>query len=111
MDTENTRKREIRFELRLNDRERAAIRQQAEQRGLTESAFIRMSALGQPLPTRKTEIEVEAVAALNRVGSNLNQITRVANESKSLNADSIKSLSSLYKSIKSISAQIEGKIQ
>lgn len=111
MDTENIRKRAIRFELRLNDKEREAIRKQADQRGLTESAFLRMSALGQPLPTRKTEIEAEAVAALNRVGSNLNQLTKVANESKSLNADSIKTLSTLYKNIKGIAAQIEGKIQ
>lgn len=111
MDTDIERKRGLRFELRLNQREREAIRAQANQRGLTESAFTRMCVLGQPLPTRKTQIEIEAVAALNRVGSNMNQIARVANESRSLNDASIKALSALYGKLKGIAAEIEGKIQ
>lgn len=111
MDGEKPGRRKVRFELVMHERERNAIRKNANARGLSESAFVRMSALGQPLPTRQTEIEAEAVVALNRVGSNLNQIARVGNESRTLSEGGIKTLSALCKQVINISNRIQEGIQ
>ena len=69
--------------------------------------MMRAALLSQPLPDRKSAIEVEAVAALNRVGANLNQIARAANSSGGLTAEQIKSLSGLYQHVVALARRIK----
>ena len=67
-----------------------AIESKARAAGLSRAAFIRACALGAPGPRarRSPSIEIEALAhavsALNKVGSNLNQIARTLNNSGSI---------------------------
>lgn len=55
------------------------ITEKAKRAGMPTATYARYTALGQLIPSRSTQIEAEAVAALNRLGSNLNQIAKSAN--------------------------------
>jgi hypothetical protein len=67
-----------------------SIDNKARTSGMSRAAFVRACALGTPGPRakRSPSIEIEALAhataALNKVGSNLNQIARVLNNSGSI---------------------------
>lgn len=99
-------KRNQRFEIALNGKELAEIEKRADAVGLPASAYMRSVALGIEPPVRKLGIEAEAVTALNRIGSNINQIAKVANASKTLAPDQIKVLIATHKGL----AQIAGRI-
>ncbi|WP_343501953.1 plasmid mobilization protein [Alloyangia pacifica] len=75
------------MEIRLSDDERAQIEDRARANGVTFSRFLRHAALDLDLPPRRVNIEAETVAALNRVGGNLNQIAKAANRSGRLDPD------------------------
>jgi Mobilization protein NikA len=66
------------------------IAERAQNAGLSRGAFLRACALGAPGPRacRRPSIDIEALArataALNKVGSNLNQIARILNTSGSI---------------------------
>ncbi len=70
--------------------ERAAVEANARSAGLSVAALLRAAALGTPGPRarRSPSIEIEALAqataALNKVGSNLNQIARILNAAGSV---------------------------
>lgn len=76
-----------RIEIRLTDDERAQIEERVRDKGVTFSKYIRHAALGIELPSKRVKVELEAVAALNRLGVNLNQIARAANRSGRLADD------------------------
>lgn len=65
--------------------ERAALELKAREAGLTLASYLRASGLGTPGPRAKrrppvnAEALARATAALNKVGSNLNQIAHVLN--------------------------------
>ncbi|RWR05002.1 plasmid mobilization protein [Paenirhodobacter populi] len=99
-------KRTQRFEVALNDKERAEIEKRADAVGLPASAYMRSVALGSEPPIRPNRIDAEAVAALNRIGSNINQIAKVGNTSKTLTPDQVKALIATHKGL----AQIAGRI-
>jgi hypothetical protein len=71
--------------VRLLPDERATIEEKARNTGLSLASFLRACGLGTPGPRakRSTPIDAEALArataALNKVGSNLNQIAHVLN--------------------------------
>jgi len=71
--------------LRLDEIEYLLIGEHARMAGLSRGAFLRAAALGSPgvraqrAPTVNAEALAHATAALNRVGSNLNQIARALN--------------------------------
>lgn len=79
--------RSNRLEIRLAAEERTQIEQRARANGVTLSRYLRHAALGIKLPRRRVNVELEAVAALNRIGVNLNQIARAANHSGRLESD------------------------
>lgn len=79
-------KRKKRLELQLHDSERDEIARRAGAVGLCAATFVRYAALDYPMPAKRVNIEAEAVAALNRVGNNLNQIAKAANKSGRLDA-------------------------
>jgi hypothetical protein len=71
--------------VRLLPDERAAVEEKAREVGLSLASFLRACGLGTPgprarrSPTVNAEALGRAVAALNKVGSNLNQIAHVLN--------------------------------
>lgn len=71
--------------IRLDDIEYVLLDEHARLSGLSRGAFLRAAALGSPgvraqrAPTVNAEALAHATAALNKVGSNLNQIARVLN--------------------------------
>ena len=79
------RQRKHSLQIALNDNELAQVRQKARATGLSASSFGRASMLGTPgpraqrSPTVNAEALARAIAALNKVGSNLNQIAHVLN--------------------------------
>jgi len=71
--------------VRLDDKECAAVQLQAEKAGLSTAAYLRAAALGDAgprarrSPTINRELAAQAIAELNKAGSNLNQIARAVN--------------------------------
>ncbi|HEX4141276.1 MAG TPA: plasmid mobilization relaxosome protein MobC [Candidatus Methylacidiphilales bacterium] len=71
--------------LRLDEVEYLLLDEYARTAGLSRGSFLRAAALGSPgpraqrAPTVNAEALAHATAALNKVGSNLNQIARVLN--------------------------------
>lgn len=63
-----------RFDLYLNDTERAYIQAQARAACLPISTFIRKSAMAQRVQAPPSEVSVRAWGDMARVGSNLNQL-------------------------------------
>lgn len=74
--------------LRLLPEEHALLRSRACGAGLSVGAYLRASALGEagprarPAPAVDADLLARAVAALNKVGSNLNQIARALNRDR-----------------------------
>jgi hypothetical protein len=79
------RRRGAPLPVRLLPEERAALEEKAREVGLSLASFLRACALGTPGPRAKRSAPVNAealaraTAALNKVGSNLNQIAHVLN--------------------------------
>ena len=74
---------------RLDDEERAAFDARARASGLTDGAYIRACTLGDPGMRARRQSRLPAIdaaalahntAALNRIGNNLNQMSRALNE-------------------------------
>lgn len=82
------RERQHAVRVRLNDAERVTLEEKASSTSLSLSAYMRTCALGKPGPRAKRspmlnqEIASDAIAALNKAGSNLNQIARAINENR-----------------------------
>ena len=71
--------------VRLMPDEKAALKERARDAGLSLASFMRASSLGTPgprakrAPTINAEALARATAALNKVGSNINQIAHYLN--------------------------------
>lgn len=80
-----TRQREKRITVRFLDTEYEVLTSRADDTGLTPGAYIRTCALGnsgprsQRSPTINRELAAQAIAELNKAGSNLNQIAHALN--------------------------------
>ncbi len=65
---------------RVSPEQYQEIRERARACGLSVAAYVRLSVLGvTPVLRRGSDVR-PAIAALNRVGNNLNQLTRLANQ-------------------------------
>ncbi len=80
------------FSIRLSPEEHHAIEAKARASGLSIASYLRACALGttgpraRRSPSVNAELLAHAVAALNRVGSNVNQIAHVLNAGQSVGA-------------------------
>lgn len=101
-----TEKRGSRLEVMVTGSGRAEIAARADALGLPLSAYMRSVALGVEPPARKAGVDAEAVAALNRVGSNLNQLAKIGNKSGTLNAGQIKALGAVLSQVKQTAGKI-----
>lgn len=99
-------KRDRILQVPLTDPERVEIKSRAETLGLPVACYVRSVVLGVEPPVRRAGVDAEAVAALNRVGANLNQLARIGNKSGTLNAGQIKALGAVLSQIKQTSARI-----
>ncbi len=87
------RARGFKLQIALDAAERATAQAKAAQAGLSLSSFGRAALLdGDPgirarrAPTVNAELLAQAIAALNKVGSNLNQIAHILNAGKAAGA-------------------------
>ena len=64
---------------RLSRGELATLRARAHAAGLTLSELFRRGALGQTIRARPGQLERDAIYQLSKIGTNLNQLARVAN--------------------------------
>ncbi|UOA34399.1 hypothetical protein DSM110093_04235 (plasmid) [Sulfitobacter sp. DSM 110093] len=87
------------LKITLSDTEYAALAARSDAYGVSMAGVVRAAVLGFPLPKRRTKIELEAIAALNRTGSNLNQLARVSNRTGFLTADQMKALGGVLKRV------------
>jgi len=84
------RQRGVPISIRLLPEERAALEERAQAAGLSLASFLRACGLGAPGPRAQRKPHVNAVelakatAALNKAGSNLNQIAHILNASGSI---------------------------
>ena len=90
----------------MSDPERAEIAKRANALGLPVAAYMRSIVLGSEPPARRAGVDAEAVASLNRIGANINQIAKVGNASKTLSPAQIKALAALHTQIKQTASQI-----
>ena len=87
-----TRQRGPAVPVRFLPEERALVDEKASAVGLSLASFLRACALGTPGPRakRRPPVEMEALArataALNKAGSNLNQIARILNAGRAAGA-------------------------
>ncbi len=85
MSGSETRQRQYHEKFRVTDAERAQIRARADRAGLTVASYIRSTVLDTPPPRQSRRPPVNVVelarvlAALGKLGSNVNQMARVAN--------------------------------
>lgn len=75
-------RREKRVHALFTEAEFCQVQDLAEAAGLTVSAYLRSVALGRRPKAKPTRVASELVRELNRVGVNLNQLTRLAHEGK-----------------------------
>ncbi len=99
----NKRQRRKVLSARFNDNEAAAVKSIAEKRGQTVGTLLRATLLGIPAPARavrKPGVEMQAVTkmlaanasltgAVNRIGTNINQITKEDNMGRDLRLNSL----------------------
>jgi hypothetical protein len=84
------RQRNQKTDTRWDDAEYSALMEKAQETGLSRNAYIRAVVLGTPGPRAQRAPHVNAVelaqatAALNKAGSNLNQIAHVLNAGGSI---------------------------
>ena len=79
------RKRQFRVTIRLDEAEHTQINDRAENAGLTLSGYFRSAVLNTPPPPQSRRPPVDRaelaklLAAIGRIGNNVNQLARVAN--------------------------------
>jgi hypothetical protein len=99
-------KRSRSLKIALSESEYEVLSGQAGEAGISMAGVVRCAVLKLPLPKRRTNVEIEAVAALNRIGGNLNQLVRVAKVEKLLTAPQIAAVGGVLKKIDALSRQI-----
>jgi hypothetical protein len=97
--TSGSEKRQRRgYSIRLLPDEHAAIVGKARAAGMSFASYMRACALGDAgprsrrSPTLNAELLAYAVAALNKIGSNLNQIARILNAAQAVGATECKAV-------------------
>ena len=83
-----------RFEFKATDDEILKIRKRASDAGLSMSEFIRQSAIHASVIQYDREIIYSLIKEINKIGTNVNQVARLCNESKFVSANSLRELQS-----------------
>ncbi|MGY4536270.1 hypothetical protein ACVW0P_000677 [Mucilaginibacter sp. UYNi724] len=106
-------RRDFTFRVRANSFERERIEQNANDAGQEPSVYLRSLGTGtkptRTVPTQDREALLKVLAALNKVGSNHNQIARSLNrrqDSEDLSGISFSSLNLAFDNIIDLTAQL-----
>ena len=91
----------------LSEQEFDALVQRSEGCGVSMAGVVRSAVLGIPFPKRHTKIDLEAIVALNRVGSNLNQLVRIAHVTGCLNPVQVIAAGDVVAKISGLTRRIE----
>lgn len=114
-----TRQRTERLLVRLTPQEIDEIRSKADRYGITAASFVRASCLQKPVPGRSNvpykarkrahlfRDSADLLSQLSRVGNNLNQLSKQANEGRFLESVDIREC---LRKITDIADQITGQI-
>ena len=89
MNETKTTRRQVNF--RLSEEEAAKVMQAAENAGLSLSAYVKKLAVSSKVKPMVIDREQgkQLIAALGKMGSNLNQIAKVANQGGGVDADAL----------------------
>ena len=80
-------KRTERFNLRLTLAELAHVQAQAAHAGVGAHDYARRRVLGHRVPPARSQIDATVLSDLNRIGVNLNQLTRANNSGGAVQAE------------------------
>jgi len=81
-----------RLELRLQPTDKEKIKKRAASLGLSMSDFVRQMALYGFAVQYRADILYDLIKAINRIGTNINQIAKICNESRSVSITSLRNL-------------------
>lgn len=100
--------------IRLLDEERDALHEKAQAAGLTVGAYLRQAGLGyagmraRRAPRVNAVLLSQAIAALNKAGSNLNQIARRGNYGMGIDPEAAQTISETRAAVQQIVAATRG---
>jgi hypothetical protein len=95
------------LKITLSETEYDALARRSKEFGVSMAGVIRSAVLRLPLPKRRIKVELEAVAALNRIGSNLNQLVRTANATGCLTPAQVSATGGVLKQVRALAKLIE----
>ena len=97
-------KRTERFNLRLTLAELAHVNAQAAHAGIAAHDYVRRRVLGHRVPPARSQIDASLLSELNRLGVNLNQLTRSHNSGAGVQAEA----AVLFAEVRGLIEQIGG---
>lgn len=89
-------KREIRKSIRLSGEENSKLNEMLETHNISFSDYGRSRILGYKI---KSKIDNDLIFEINKIGNNLNQLAKVANQNKSIEVEVLQSLVSIEKKL------------
>jgi hypothetical protein len=94
--------RNLRKSIRLNQSEFAMIQLKLENSNITFSDYAREIIVNGKVKITQSSINQDLLYELNRIGNNLNQISKYVNQEKSLDIQVLQTLVSIEKEIKKL---------
>lgn len=91
---------------RLSVAQGEALEAAAERCGLTVSRYVR-TVLSGTVPPARRPLARSAIAALNRIGNNLNQLTHLAHEGRLLSAELIAVVGEVHAAVRALRQELE----
>ena len=82
----------VNIQFRLSDEDKNKIRNRAAAAGVSMSDFVRQMALYGFAVQYRADILYDLLVAINRIGTNINQVAKVCNESRSVSPASLQRL-------------------
>lgn len=89
-------KREIRKSIRLSEDENTKLNEMLQTHNILFSDFARSRILGYKI---KSKIDNDLIFEINKIGNNLNQLAKVANQNKSIEVEVLQSLVGIEKKL------------
>ena len=93
------RSRNIKFSIWLSEKEYIKLEKLAEITGLKKAPIVRSLITGCELKPHPPENFAKLLRELSAIGSNINQIARVANTTKTISSDEITEIQTMFKTL------------
>jgi len=81
-----------RFEFRVDSEEKNKIKKMASNLGVSVSEYVRQMSLNGFAVQYRTDVLHDLVIAVNKIGTNINQIAKVCNEARAVLSEDVKQL-------------------